>query len=81
MKGNKTYINRESPTDTHLEENELEILHMIAYEYNITEIQMETGYEPSVIKSIISRIYKKLEVTSRAGLIRAAYEKSILKLW
>lgn len=53
---------------------------MIAFEYTMDEIMLETHSDLNDVRSIVSNLYTKLNASTYVGLIRAAYEQGVLKL-
>jgi len=77
----KTEINYAELDKLDLSEAHLELLHMIAFEYNEEELKLESGLKSEELLKMIGELYEKLEVTNLAGLIRVAYEQRLLLLW
>lgn len=76
----KARINTSVKGDIQLTEIQLEILHMLAYEYNPSEIELEMKMPWNKIRIHLWQMYRMLGVTSRAGLIRVAFERKLLIL-
>ena len=70
-----TQINYAASNPSVFEEIDLEVLHMIAFEYDLHEISIESKLSIPEIQKIISKLYKHLHVASKPGLVRAAFEK------
>ena len=77
----KTKINSKELSKFDLNETHLELLHMIAFEYNIDELKLESKLSDEEVRLKLNALYDKLDVTSTAGLIRAAFENNLLRLW
>lgn len=66
--------------DLGLTDQELEILHMIAFDYTIDEMGVELGCQGSEIIALEQSLYTKMGVETTAGLMRAAFEQGFLRL-
>ena len=72
-----TRLEKETST---LTQQELEVLHMISFDYNIEEVACELRCSVAKAEEIRKNVYSKMEVETMAGLIRAAFEQGLLQL-
>jgi len=63
-----------------LTHDELEILHMLAFDYTIEEMQLELGQSIDEIEKLEKSLYIKMGVETMTGLMRMAYESGVLVL-
>ncbi len=75
-----THVNPKALRTSRYSEKELEIVHMIAFEYDITEMSLESKLPEEEILEIIRKMCRELDVSCRSGLVRAAFEKGLLCL-
>lgn len=76
----KTQVSIRALCATAFNSVELEILHMIAYEYDRREIALESNLSLKEINRIIVQLCEKLDVSSEPGLVRAAFELELLNV-
>jgi DNA-binding CsgD family transcriptional regulator len=61
-----------------LSKRELQILHLLAYEYQTHEIAAELFISPHTVITHRRNLLTKLEVRNTAGMVRAAFEYGLL---
>ena len=66
--------------DLGLTDRELDILHMLAFDYTMEEMQLELGSSKETIEKLEKSLYAKMGVETKTGLMRMAYEQGILVL-
>lgn len=76
----KAQLNTTTQQEYALSEMQMEILQMLAYEYNSSEMELEMKLPWKSIRHHLWLMYRELGVSSRAGLIRVAFEKRLLVL-
>lgn len=60
---------------------ESQILHLVAYEYSTKEIAAMLFLSSDTVNSHRKNMMRKLQVKNTAGLVRVAFERSILKIF
>ncbi|MBX2815557.1 MAG: hypothetical protein KTR24_06160 [Saprospiraceae bacterium] len=76
-----TQINPAARRSAQFCDMELEILHMLSYEYEISEMTLECELNELEIGKMIQKLYEKLDVDSKPGLVRAAFESGLLQIY
>jgi len=61
-------------------EHELELIQMVAYEYDEIEMATELRMSLSDVNNLLEGLFQKMKVTNTPGLIRVAFEQGILLL-
>ena len=67
--------------DLGLTDRELDILHMLAFDYTIEEMQLELGCSKKEIEELEKSLYAKMGVETKTGLMLMAYEIGLLVLF
>lgn len=62
---------------TSLKQDEQRIVYMLLHEYTIPEVALEFRKNLGAMKMKVSRIYKKIGVKSRVGLVKQYYIEEI----
>lgn len=75
-----TILNHKAQEISNFSEKELEILHMISFEYTIEEMMIESHLTKKEVQAIIQKLHHKTQTESYVGLIRVAYEQKIFIL-
>lgn len=66
------------PIEFELNDNELEIIHLVKYDLTYPEIAYIRHKSPSAIESIRYKLYKKINITTRAELLSWAKKLKII---
>lgn len=66
--------------DLGLTDRELDILHMLAFDYSTKEMQLELGCSKEAIEKLEKSLFSKMKVETLSGLMRMAYEQGLLVL-
>ena len=61
--------------DLGLTDRELDILHMLAFDYTMEEMQLELGSSIETIEKLEGSLFSKMKVETLSGLMRMAYEQ------
>lgn len=61
-----------------ISDREKEVLHLVAHEYSTKEIAQQLYLSTETIVSHRKNIMNKLGVKNAAGMVRAAFERSLL---
>ncbi|MBL1215135.1 MAG: response regulator transcription factor [Ignavibacteriae bacterium] len=79
------YLQKEEPANVkadqeiNLTDREIEILKAIVQDDTEYAIAMDLGISQHTVRSHVKNIYKKLQVHSRTAVVKAAYERNLLK--
>ena len=61
--------------DLGLTDRELDILHMLAFDYTIEEMQLELGSSIETIEKLEGSLFSKMKVETLSGWVPMAYEQ------
>ena len=76
----KTSINQKRTTALNLNPCESEMIHIIAFEYSIADMMIETDLCLDKVNQIIQKLHDKSQTQSYVGLVRWAFEVGVLRL-